>query len=131
MERELMYGIDAMWIAAALLVALLLAIDGGFRLGRRRERAESAPAKAHLNAIQASMLGILALLLGFTFSSALERFEARSQAVVASITNGSASGSWWTADKSMSTPGPDQSRRTFVAPSNMPRSERSRSLPRL
>lgn len=83
MERELMYGIDAMWIAAALLVALLLAIDGGFRLGRRRERAESAPAKAHLNAIQASMLGILALLLGFTFSSALERFEARSQAVVA------------------------------------------------
>lgn len=77
-----MYGIDAMWIAAALLVALLLAIDGGFRLGRHRERAESDTAKAHLTAIQASMLGILALLLGFTFSSALERFDARSAAVV-------------------------------------------------
>ena len=83
MESELMYGIDAMLIAAALLVALLLVIELGYRVGRAHERKESTAAKAHLTAIQASMLGILALLLGFTFSSALQRFDVRSDAVVA------------------------------------------------
>ena len=83
MERDLMYGIDATLIAAALLVAMLLVIEAGYRLGRAHEREESTTAKAHVNAIQASLLGILALLLGFTFSSALQRFDARSEAVIA------------------------------------------------
>lgn len=82
MERELMYGIDAWLLAGALLVAMLLVIEGGYRFGRAHEREEPPMAKAHVNAIQASLLGILALLLGFTFSSALERYDARSQAVV-------------------------------------------------
>ncbi len=83
MERELMYGIDGALIAGGLLVAMLLVIEVGYRLGRAHEREEPAPAKAHVNAIQASLLGILALLLGFTFSSSLQRYDARSEAVVA------------------------------------------------
>lgn len=77
-----MYGIDAWLIAGALLVAMLLVIEAGYRFGRAHEREEPATAKAHVNAIQASLLGILALLLGFTFSSALARYDARSTAVV-------------------------------------------------
>lgn len=82
MERELMYGIDSSLIAGGLLVAMLLAIEAGYRLGRAHEREETAPARTHVNAIQASLLGILALLLGFTFSSSLQRYEVRSEAVV-------------------------------------------------
>lgn len=77
-----MYGTDAWLIAGALLVAMLLVIEGGYRIGRRNEGEEPPTAKAHVNAIQASLLGILALLLGFTFSSALQRYDVRSQAVV-------------------------------------------------
>ena len=77
-----MYGIDAAVVAGALLVAMLLVIEGGYRFGRANEREEPPMAKAHVNAIQASLLGILALLLGFTFSSALQRYDARSQAVI-------------------------------------------------
>lgn len=83
MERELMYGIDGVLIAGGLLVAMLLVIEAGYRLGRAHEREETPTAKAHVNAIQASLLGILALLLGFTFSSSLQRYDARSEAVVA------------------------------------------------
>lgn len=82
MERELMYGIDAWLIAGLLLVTMLVAIEGGYRFGRAHEREEPPTAKAHVNAIQASLLGILALLLGFTFSSSLQRYDARSEAVV-------------------------------------------------
>lgn len=82
MERELMYGIDSVLIAGGLLVAMLLVIEAGYRMGRAHEREETPTAKAHVNAIQASLLGILALLLGFTFSSALQRYDARSEAVV-------------------------------------------------
>jgi len=39
-------------------------------------------AKAQTNAIQAAMLGLLALLLCFTFTMALQRFDSRSQAVL-------------------------------------------------
>lgn len=83
MERELMYGIDATLIAGGLLVAMLLVIEAGYRFGKAHEREESPTAKAHVNAIQASLLGILALLLGFTFSSALQRYDSRSEALVA------------------------------------------------
>lgn len=38
--------------------------------------------KAHIDAAQTSLLGILALLIAFTFSIALQRFDRRSDAVV-------------------------------------------------
>jgi hypothetical protein len=38
--------------------------------------------KSHVNTIAASLVGILALLLGFTFSLSLHRFDSRSEAVV-------------------------------------------------
>jgi hypothetical protein len=61
---------------------MALVIEVGYRIGRRHQVSTNDSSKAHVNAIQASLLGILALLLGFTFSLALQRYDSRSQAVV-------------------------------------------------
>jgi len=81
--KELMYDINAGLIAAVLLAIALAAIEIGFRFGRRSHGAAvDDDAKAHINATQASTLGILALLLAFTFSLSLQRFDTRSDAMV-------------------------------------------------
>ena len=81
--EELMYDINAGLIAVALLLIVLGAIEMGYRLGRRTQGpVTDEDAKAHVNATQSSTLGILALLLAFTFSLALQRFDTRSDAVV-------------------------------------------------
>ena len=75
-----MYAIPSVLIALALFVSLLLAIEAGYRLGERHRRDDAT--KAHVNTISGALLGVLALLLGFTFSLALQRHDARSAAVV-------------------------------------------------
>ena len=81
--KELMYDINAGLIASILLLVALAAIEIGFRVGRRSQGAAlDDDSKAHINATQASTLGILALLLAFTFSLSLQRFDTRSDAVV-------------------------------------------------
>ena len=81
--KELMYDINAGLIAAVLLAIVLAAIEIGFRVGRRSQGAAvDDDSKAHINATQASTLGILALLLAFTFSLSLQRFDTRSDAMV-------------------------------------------------
>ena len=50
---------------------------------RPQQTGERAEAITQANAVLVSMLGLLALLLAFTFSAALQRYEDRSQTVVA------------------------------------------------
>ena len=77
-----MYSQSSALIVAGLFALMVIAMEGGFRIGCRRQvRAEEAVRQA--NAVLASMLGLLALLLAFTFSAALQRYEDRSQTVVA------------------------------------------------
>ena len=80
---EFMYDINSAVIAAVLFVSMALAIEAGYRIGRRSTGPAAEASKAHIDAIQASMLGILALLLAFTLSLSLQRFDSRSEAVVA------------------------------------------------
>lgn len=80
--KELLYGVHSGLIAALLLVSMVMATELGHRVGMRRRSVASEAAREHINGIQASILGILALLLGFTFSLALQRFDSRSEAVV-------------------------------------------------
>jgi hypothetical protein len=77
-----MYDIRSSWIALALLVSMLVAIEVGLRVGLRRQRSQTEAAKGHITAVQASFFGVLALLLGFTFSLSLSRYDSRSAAVV-------------------------------------------------
>jgi len=80
--KEFMYDVNAVLIAAILLVSVVAAIELGFRFGLRRREAADEPAKSHVNATQGSTLGLLALLFAFTFSLSLQRFDSRSDAVV-------------------------------------------------
>ncbi|MEH6485767.1 MULTISPECIES: hypothetical protein [Pseudomonas] len=77
-----MYELNSGLIAGILFVSMALVIELGYRLGRMIQSMSDEPSKAHVNAIQGSLIGILALLLGFTFSLALQRFDNRSEAVV-------------------------------------------------
>ncbi|MDO8876405.1 MAG: hypothetical protein Q8M24_07015 [Pseudolabrys sp.] len=63
---------------------MLLSIEISFRIRiRRRKREIATEAITQANAVLVSMLGLLALLLAFTFSAALQRYDDRSRAVVA------------------------------------------------
>jgi len=77
-----MYDQNSVLIAAILYVSIALSIEAGHFLGRAAQGRATEPSRAHVNAIQASLLGVLALLLGFTFSLSLQRFNDRSEAVV-------------------------------------------------
>jgi hypothetical protein len=77
-----MYDQNSLLISGLLFVSMLVAMEVGYLLGRRDELRANESSRTHVGAIQASLLGVLALLLGFTFSLSLQRFDSRSQAVV-------------------------------------------------
>jgi len=76
-------GDFTIWIAleaASLLAAValfMLALEGGYRLGIRRQALADEPDRTHANALHGAVLGLLALLLGFTFAMAVSRYENR------------------------------------------------------
>jgi len=77
MNDELLYGISQ-WItypAAALLI--FAAAEIGCRLGTRSPDRNNEQVRAHITTIHGALLGLLALLIGFTFSIALSRYDAR------------------------------------------------------
>ena len=77
-----MYSQSSFLIVSGLFIFMVLAMEIGFRIGLRMQ-AKAAEAITQANAVLVSMLGLLALLLAFTFSAALQRYEDRSQTVVA------------------------------------------------
>lgn len=81
-SAELMYDFPSYFIAAVLFALMLAAILLGVALGNRQKRTETEESKNQANAVQGSLLGLLALLLGFTFSLSLGRFDQRSVEVV-------------------------------------------------
>ena len=71
-------------IGLLILLALLSAVELGYRghIGLRRLRGEQGPGKGSPDHLLSAVLGLLALLLGFTFSLALNRYETRRELVV-------------------------------------------------
>lgn len=68
-----------------LLLALalfLVALEVGYRLGQRRQDRTDEPDKSHTSALQGATLGLLALLLGFTFAMAVSRFDNRKTVIL-------------------------------------------------
>ena len=80
--NEILYGYSELLIVAGLLVGLFIAVELGFLYGRKRQSAITDSIRSQVNGVLASTVGLLALLLGFTFSLAVQRYEARNQAVV-------------------------------------------------
>lgn len=67
-----------------IMVALVLlaAAELGFRLGFRLHRAKDEARKGQIGATQGAMLGLLGLLLGFTFAMSVGRYETRRSLVL-------------------------------------------------
>ena len=78
----MLYELPSALIMAVLLIAMLLANEAGRRFGVSRGSDHRAGHKEQTNATMASILATLALLLGFTFTMSLQRYDARSQAAV-------------------------------------------------
>ncbi|MEM8824827.1 MAG: hypothetical protein AAGF30_14570, partial [Pseudomonadota bacterium] len=77
-----MYDIPTIWIVLTLLLGMFVSMYIGRRIGLNRPPRDETET-GQISTTQASLLGILGLLLGFTFSVALGRHDARSAAVVA------------------------------------------------
>ena len=70
------------WSVLVLVGAiLLLATEFGYRLGRRHTPARRKAIQGQSSTLQGPLLGLLGLLLGFTFAMAVGRFESRKQLV--------------------------------------------------
>jgi hypothetical protein len=81
LENEFLYDIGQGWIYGISLVLLIAATELGRRTGQRR-RTRSAAAPPALGTIESASLGLLALMIGFTFSMALSRYDSRKAAVL-------------------------------------------------
>lgn len=82
MSGEIMYNLNSLLIVAVLFSLILVAYEIFFHVGRRYQQNTDQEVKAQVTSIQTGILGLLALLLGFTFSMALQRFDNRSHAVI-------------------------------------------------
>jgi hypothetical protein len=78
---EILYGVSGALITAMLLATVLLVGYGGYQLGLKRQALYSEPMKSQVTSIQSALLGLLSLLLGFTFAIASQHFDKRNEAM--------------------------------------------------
>jgi ribose/xylose/arabinose/galactoside ABC-type transport system permease subunit len=77
-----MYNVNSILLVAILMALILIVYEICFRIGRFFQRKTDQEIKSQTNTIQVGILGLLALLLGFTFNMALQRFDNRSHAII-------------------------------------------------
>ena len=77
-----MYNVNSLIVVSVLLVTILITYEICYRIGVYYQRKTDLEIKSQTSSIQAGILGLLALLLGFTFNMALQRFDNRSHAVI-------------------------------------------------
>lgn len=65
-----------------IVVLVLAAIEGGYRLGSYRQRRSDREKDAPVGAMVGATLGLLAFMLAFTFGMAASRFDTRKQLVL-------------------------------------------------
>lgn len=70
----------ALFFIAVAIYAVV--IELGFRLGLRHRPNEDPGDRSHVTGLQSALLGLLALLLGFTFAMAVSRYETRKSLVL-------------------------------------------------
>ena len=81
-NESLLYRTNEVLVNWLFFVLMLTATELGFRLGRKFEARTPENVKSQISTVEAAILGILALLLGFTISMAVSRFETRKQLVL-------------------------------------------------
>jgi hypothetical protein len=68
--------------AGGLFVGMMLLLELGRRLGRRRQGKQEEGTRAGLGAVEGAVFALLGLLVAFTFSGAASRFDTRRQLIV-------------------------------------------------
>lgn len=81
-NADILYAMPTWALIPIMLALIFLAIAFGVWRGKARVHAVTATEKAQVSMMQTSLMGLLALLVGFSFSMALGRFNDRSQALV-------------------------------------------------
>jgi hypothetical protein len=77
-----LYGTNEIIIFVIFFALMLAATEFGFRLGRKSEANTPDKTKSLVSTVEAAILAVLGLLLGFTMSMAVTRFEVRKQLVL-------------------------------------------------
>ena len=72
MIHSLLFDLDAVYIVIILFVFMLTAVWIGYKIGLKKTKSENKNPE-----ISSSLLGLLALILGFTFAMAGSRYENR------------------------------------------------------
>jgi hypothetical protein len=82
MSGELLYNVKE-WIIFVILLGLMLsAAEIGFQIGRRRRSTIDDSFRSEYNTIEGAVLGLLALLLGFTFAISVSRYQAGKELII-------------------------------------------------
>lgn len=81
-QIEMLYNYHSITITAVLFLSIIVFNEISFRLGFFVQSHTGNEIKALTGSIQGSVLGLLALLLGFTFSMSIQRYDHRSIAVI-------------------------------------------------
>jgi hypothetical protein len=76
-SADFLYEKSEVGILLGLFALLLASTEAGFRLGTRYQPSLSDRTGSHTDNLQSALIGMLALLLGFTFAMSISRFETR------------------------------------------------------
>lgn len=83
-EETLARVFTSQWAVLIIVSSLLLGFaEAGYRFGLRFRRRSPEAAAGHSGAVQGAVLGLLGLLLGFSFAMAVGRYDTRRELVVA------------------------------------------------
>lgn len=104
MQPELLDSIPLWGILASIIFIFCAGMEGGFRFGQWRKAHVPDEREQVAGAMVASILGLVALVLGFTFSLAASRFDARRRSV---LDEANAIGTTWLRTRFL--PQPEQS----------------------
>lgn len=69
-------------LALLLTLGMMIAMEGGRRLGQRRMHRDPDGARAGLGAVEGALFGLFGLLIAFTFNGAAARFDHRRELIV-------------------------------------------------
>jgi hypothetical protein len=79
---ESVYEVNEWVLGLVCFALMLIASEAGFRLGRRSSKHATKDMKSQHLTVEAGILGVLGLLLGFTMAMAVTRFEVRKHLVL-------------------------------------------------
>jgi hypothetical protein len=79
------FGVTTLLITVALFIGMLVALEGGRRLGIRNLSSDQGGEGT--GAVEAALFALLGLIIAFTFSGAAARFDSRRQLIIDEANN--------------------------------------------